>query len=469
MKLKDSLNTFASNVKNLVTNTKATTRIDGWSNILSNINTRSSRTANSFFMSDMRLQDQVLNSIYNSDGIARRIIDIIVDDSLRGFIECDKLLLDELKKLKVKQRLSEAASYGRLFGGCILVAFIDDGQDLEQPLNLKGIKKVVSFRAFDRSHISWMSSDLSINYYEEHFGEPNIFTISPPQGQSFKVHRSRCHIFGGDKTTISEKVKNKHWDNSVLQSVYESLRNYGIALNSTSEIIQDFIQTVLSVDGLTNMLMMERGDADIIKRLNLIDQARSVANTMLIDAENEKYEKKSSSVAGLSDLIDRYSECVCAVTGIPASRLFGRSPAGLNASGESDIGNWHDIVEAYRSDEIEPAMNWVIKLLTNQKIWNNKPKDFEWSFPALKTPNELEWANIKQITAKTDETYITLGAVDATTMFKKRYDGGIFNTEISIEKEEVNNTLDIEEDNQDLIEPLATPEQELINKVKNLL
>lgn len=432
-------------------------RKDGWNNILTGIGANKGRVNTTQYCPGIRLDRQTLTDIYTSDGIGRRIVNIVVDDSIRDFIECDEDLLVELQRLKAKQVITDAASWARLYGGSIIIAFADDGQDLEQPLNLKRVRKLVHFKAYDRWQISHTNADLSIDYYSEYYGQPELFTVSPYNGIPFKVHRSRCHVFSGDRAPDSVKIQNQHWDSSVLQSVYDSLRNYGSTMNASAEIVQDFIQTILSVNGLTNMIVQGQDDL-ITERANLVDLTRSVTNTVFLDAENESYSKHASSVAGLADLWDRFSEAICATTGIPITKLFGRSPGGLNSTGEHDIGNWFDIVQAYRSDEIQPCINWMLEIVEAQSMWKGvRPKSYDWSFPSLKTPNEEEWANIKHKTAQTDQIYMNLGAIDPAYLFKLRYADGDFKTDVEIDPEYMDklaedDRLEILPDNADLVQ-----------------
>ena len=157
----------------------------------------------------------------------------------------------------------------------------------------------------------------------------------------------------------SSKTNNQGWDDSVLQACYNSLRNYGIIANSSIEIVQDFVQVIMKMNGLSDKVANGQMDK-VLARLDIIDRSRSGQNTILLDGDgSEDYEKRSSSISSLADLWDRFSEAICATTGIPATRLLGRSPAGLNSSGESDLKHWHDIVSAYREDQIEPCITLI--------------------------------------------------------------------------------------------------------------
>lgn len=72
-----------------------------------------------------------------------------------------------------------------------------------------------------------------------------------------------------------------------------------------------------------------------MKRLDLLNLTKSATNTMILDAE-EKYEKASKNISGIPELLDRFMLALSAVSGVPVSLLFGRSAAGMNATGDND-------------------------------------------------------------------------------------------------------------------------------------
>ena len=189
------------------------------------------------------------------------------------------------------------------------------------------------------------------------------------------------------------------------------------------------------------------GELDAVKkRLELIDRSRSSQNTIMLDSEGgEEYTKLPSSVSGLSELWEQFSETICATTGIPASRLFGRSPSGLNASGESDQKNWHDIVSSYREDQIEPCITWLIEILEKQQNWKTKPHDFTWTFPSLHNPSEVELAEIRKKYAEIDAIYIDRGGISASQAWQERFGTGQFQRDIQLAKVDYDDVEEEEE------------------------
>jgi len=444
-------------------------RKDNWANYMTSLGVPDSRTSSTRVSFEPLLDHYTLDAMHRNNGLAKKIVNLIVEDSLRNFIEADHELLQEMKRIKLKQTLQDACIFGRLFGGAIIVAFLDDGLEMDKPVNLKSNNKIISLKAFDKNQISWTPTDLNQNYNSENFGNPEFFTISSytraVNYSLFKVHASRCFLINGDHTTNLTRLENGSWDTSVIQGCFHALRNYGIVTDTSAEIIHDFVQGVLSMKELSEKMSKPGGTGAVQNRLRHFQLTRSVSNVTLVDAEGEKYEKNTSSVAGLADLWDRFSETICSVTGYPATKLFGKSPGGLNSTGVSDMKNYYDMVDSYRSDQIEPAINWIINLLESQKVWKKKPANFEWSFPSLITPSDLETAQIKEIYSKIDATYIDRAAIDASEAWQQRFGQEKFNINITLsepKKEEVES--DVTEEDKKLLEEIVLKDEDIIEE-----
>lgn len=463
-------------IKDFFTNTQ---KKDGYVNYKTGLGSDCSRTGMTSFAPTITLNQSTLTNLYRDNGIAKRIVDILVEDSVRNFIEADQELIDELNRLKVKQNLLDVGCYGRLYGGAILVAFIDDGAEFDKPLNLNSIQRIVSFKVFDRYQVHWTAQDLSNDLYSEYFGEPEYFTITNSGNlmvsgaPSIRVHRSRCFVFGGAKLPNHQRVRNNGWDDSILQACYDALKKYDIVTSASAEMIQDFVQVIFKVKDLSFKLAQEGGWEEIQHRLRVFNQTRSVVGAGFIDADGEDYEKRSSSVAGIDALWDKYSEFICSVTGVPATKLFGKSPSGLNSTGASDMQIHYDNVRAYRADQLEPAVNWIVSMLRVQKKWLSKPQNFDWEFPSLTSPTEVEWADIKKKYAEIDAIYIDRGAIDPVECWQERFSSGSFNTNISLSKPDIENVPhEIDKDLEEILNPKekkSESEQKLEKVIDSIL
>lgn len=404
---------------------------DGWVNISLNLGNKGGDPVAGSRYGRVSVLDRVtLEDLYRSDGMGRRVVDVPVDEALRGWIEGEQELLNELKRLSAKNHVVEALKWARLFGGAVIVALIDDSLDFADPVNENGVRRVLQLRVYDRHRVSWTNADIDQDPMSPYFGLPTHYTISPPQGTSYRVHVSRMYRIDGLDLPDNARQRNNGWGDSALQSVYQALMNYGLTMNATVSIVRDFVQTVLGINGLSEMIAAGQDDL-VAKRAQAIDMTRSVANTIFLDAEGETYQKQASSVTGLPDLWDRFALHVSACTGIPATKLMGRAPQGMDATGEGDERNWYDVVEAYRTDEVEPLMEWLSGLLDSQLEWTERPETMDWTWPALGQPSEREWAEIRKLNAETDQIYVNAGAADAQYIYHLRFSQEDYRSEIT--------------------------------------
>ena len=86
--------------------------------------------------------------------------------------------------------------------------------------------------------------------------------------------------------------------------------------------------------------------------------------------------------------------------GIPATRLFGRSPQGMNATGESDLKNYYEMIDQLRERHLRPALEKLLPVIALSE-WGFLPDRLDVSFPSLQTASPLEEAEIR---AKNVET-----------------------------------------------------------------
>lgn len=413
-------------------------RTDNFINTRTGLGQYSGRIGATRVKPSLALSYEDLDSLYASNGLARRIVNSLVDDSMRGkFIETkDEEIKEEFKRLALIKNIKEACYFSRLFGGAILVAFVDDGQDMDKPLNKKNINKIVHFKIFDKNWISWYEHELIKNYLSERFGLPEFYYLNSPWHTTdamIKVHHTRCFVLDGVSTTERRRRKQNDFGDSVLQSCFENLRQYGLVSEASAEIVQDFIQVIIKINNLDNKMTRQGGSADLAIRAEALDLSRSNANLIFLDSDKEDYDKKASSVAGLSDLWGKFAESMCAATGYPMTRLFGQSPGGLNSTGESDMRNYYDLVSAYRNDEITPLLDWLIDIITLQKTWTGKNK-VEWSFTNLVEQTPLDNAELKKKYAEIDCMYIDRGAIDGGEAWQERFGGDEFKEEIKLKK-----------------------------------
>jgi hypothetical protein len=269
----------------------------------------------------------------------------------------------------------------------------------------------------------------------ERYGKPEFYEVTPTSGVPFKVHWTRCSLLDGVDVPDRERAKEQGWGDSVLQACYIRLAALAGVYCNVESITEDFIQTILKMENLQELIAADQEDL-VQKRINIIDQTRHVLNTILLDSR-EDYDKKASSVTGLDGIIQEFAVALSAVTNIPVTKLMGRSPAGENATGESDMRQWYDEVAALQKDKLRPPLDWVIGVLQDCSEYKLPGDELAVTFLPLWQPTDKEKADAYKTNAEADASYIDRGVLLPEEVVVARFQGeGAEDTGIEVDLEE---------------------------------
>ena len=125
-------------------------------------------------------------------------------------------------------------------------------------------------------------------------------------------------------------------------------------------------------------------------------QAQSVMKSnfgMQLVNKGDQITNTQYSFAGLPEVYDSMCLDLAGAARIPVTKLFGRSPAGMNATGESDPRNYYDYVDTLRESKLRPILEKLLPILCFS-LWGSVPDGIEINFPTLWTPTAMEIADI---------------------------------------------------------------------------
>lgn len=416
-------------------------RNDGWGNVLSGARTNKDQRSFTRYSQPLPLRPVELEGMYQGDTLMRRIVDklpnLITRDPWKIKGDTDRKVFKYLVKLKFMQAVRKALKWARLFGGGIVVMGIDDGRTLDRPLNVNAVRTIEFFRVYDRYSVTGNTLDWNQDPESPRYGLREWYTIYPRGSvlptQQFRVHWTRVLQFDGPETTDIQKARNYGWNDSLVQIVYDDVRRFMSGLDDASLLIRDFVQGVLQVTDLTNILTGSKAAIEKWRqRLDAMDMTRHSLNTMLLDKE-EQYTKVSSSVAGISDIIQRLMDQVCVAADMPATVLFGKSPSGLNASGESEMRIWYDGCTADQRETLAPAVELVTAIVVQCKDYDGpKLTDIEVQFAPLFKPTMKEEAEMRYSMAQSDQIYINTGVLSEDEVAVSRFGGDDYSLETEL-------------------------------------
>jgi hypothetical protein len=431
-------------------------RMDSWINAVTGLGTSRDKVVAAYFGLTTTLDDQTLEALYDDD-LAARIVDQLPEDALRqGYdvkiptdedatdvsatIETEKAIAEALEDLSADQRLLEAWSWGRLFGGGVIYVLTDDPGAIDQELRPDQIRRIVSLVVIDKRDIFPMTWDTDPR--SPTFGEPLLYQVVRTGGQgvgaqTMLIHRSRLIIFEGVRTTWRRKALNNGWSLSVLQRVHEALRQFGISWQAVAHRMQDWSQAVFKMDGLISMIASKGKDA-LKERMEIVDMSRSTARAILVDAEKEEFTSNETSFTGAADILGKMMLRMSAAAYMPATILFGQSPAGMDATGQSDQAIWDDRVKSAQEQTLLPRLERLVFLLLSSREGPTNgqvPDGWKIDFRPLRQMTEKEHAEIRKLTSDADSIDINAGVLTPEEVALSRYRATGYSTETKIDLE----------------------------------
>jgi len=90
---------------------------------------------------------------------------------------------------------------------------------------------------------------------------------------------------------------------------------------------------------------------------------------------------------------------------IPVTKLFGRSPAGMNATGESDMRNYCEMISGLQERMLRPALERLLPVMVIS-CWGYLPEDLGFVFNPLTTMTPEQVGDIAmKFSASVEDTY----------------------------------------------------------------
>ena len=435
----------------------AATRTDGWASALTGLGTTlDKRTYHTFKAINLPYQDLI--EMWRADDLAARAIEGPPADAFRQGYEIvigdeskyDKLkeeVEEKLQELEIDSIVERAFAMERALGGAAILLGVDDGQELRKPLKLERVNGIEWMTLLEPIEIE------PARYYEDpknaKYGEPEYYQLrtyqmpgtglAPIEGRSAPpntnqlIHESRLIVFSGIRVSryqMQARDVGTFWGDSVLVRLAEVLRDFNIAWHSAGIIVTDFSQAVFSIENLMGLVM--KSPDKLRDRMQAVELSRSTARAILIDSK-EKFDRQSTSVTGLPDLLEKLSLRLAAAIDMPLSLLMGQAPKGLGADSEGDLRLYYDKVRSFQKRKVAPILKLIINMVMKSTRERGIPKKWEVRFNPLWQLTDAEIAEARLTQARTDSMYIKMGAITPDEIRDSRWKGG-YSYETQIEE-----------------------------------
>ena len=391
---------------------KIVNRADGWENALRGLGTSRDSRVFTQIKAMPFLAKETLVQLYK-DGLVRTIIDSVPDLTFKslGYIQNDPtdeydegLLKRDLDRLQTASHFKLADKWRRLLGGSLIyIGAIGAGKP-STPLVPSKIKNIEYLKVFPLTDILTSESIFETNPNSEYFGKIIKYKVRFRVGNEYQesfIHATRCIPFYGVRypDDHSMTLEQRYWGISIMQSMYEDIRDYRTDLNAISNMLSEATVSVYKFADLDDILMAGN-EHKLQVRVNAINIQKSSVNGVILGTD-EEYSRETISFSGISDIIDRKMMQISSVSGIPVSRLFGRSPGGLNATGGAEERIFMDMAHNTQN-ELTPEIQRLINILVE---WHKlEAGDYSWNWNSLITLTPEQEAEEKRKDAEAERT-----------------------------------------------------------------
>lgn len=373
---------------------------------------------------------QLMNSLYRSHWIVRRIIDTIPEDMTRNWITITtQMAPDEIRRLdkiwrvrKVKQKTLQGLKWARLYGGAVGLAMIEGHQDiLDQPLDFDMIMPG-SFKGvmiLDRWSGVYPSSELVDDIDDTEFGLPKFYQVTMDEGQTMNVHHSRIVRFIGRELPYWEKLAEVHWGASEIEVVFDELKKRDNTSWNIAQLIFLANLRVLKIGDLGQDLAIAdaRVQADIYNTL----QAQNILMSnmgMYLLGKDDDFATHQYSFGGLNDIYESFMLDIAGACQMPVTKLFGRAPAGMNATGESDMENYYETVQQAQETYLAPVLDKLLPIMCMSEF-GAVPDDIDYIFNPIRTPSDKDVAELVEKKTNSIINLYSAGIIGQKTSLKE--------------------------------------------------
>jgi len=447
-------------------------RADGFVNLMNKYGTSKDPSEQYRYVPELQVPDSLLTLFYEGNGLFAKIVDAPAEEAVKhGFTlddVSDQALVDfyqeALEELDFEETAMTAIKWARLYGGSIAVMLINDGRGLEEPLDWSNIRSIDDIRVYDRSVVqpdydSMFSYDPRDPFRTRgsRLGMPERYQVFSKYG-TFTVHDSRCLVFRNG--VLPEGASNsvyQFWGQPEYVRINKAIRDAEVAHGSAPKLLDRSVQAIYKMRDLSAELATEEGEDRLLKRLQIIDMARGMMNSIAIDSDGEEYDFKTFQFSGVNDVIGASCNMLSAVSNIPQVILFGQKVGGLGNGDDTSMENWYNYIERIDKRMLKSNIRYLLSIVFQAGLATGEVDEVPkikvsfnplWSMSDTeKADLELKREQVKLAKAQTTQVYVGMQALDPTEVRKKLADSDEYDVEQILDEYE----------EEDLFPPDETP------------
>ena len=364
-------------------------------------------SSGTFLRSDLTSDPERLTAMYRESWLTMRIIDMPSEDMTRAWYRLSTPLPEEalrdLRRLEakhsVRQEITNAIRWARLYGGSLAVMVIRGEEDrLDRPLDTEMLLPdcFQGLLVLDRAQGIQPSAELVADLDDPDFGLPLSYTVNLETGawKTVTIHHSRVLRFIGRELPQMEAVRENYWGASEMEHIQDELQKRSAASANIAQLIFQANITTLKMSDYGEVLNTGTDEQrrNVEEVMGYENRFRTSYGLQLL-SKDDSLENHIYSFAGLSGIYEQFMMDMAGAAEIPATRLFGRSPQGMNATGESDLRNYYELISQMQERHLRPALEKLLPVMAIS-CWGYVPEDLEIVFEPVMTVNPAERAEL---------------------------------------------------------------------------
>ena len=376
-----------------------------------------------YVKNDLTRNRERLDAIYRTSWVAGAIVDCIAEDMTRAGVDfigdlqatTESYFQKYLTRKSVWLSLKNAIKWARLYGGAVAVIDVD-GQDLSTPLNLDSVAagQFNGLRIFDRWEIEPDSQR-----FVGLDGEPEFYTITNgARGFGLRIHYSRVLRFLGNDLPSHERRAENCWGASVLERLFDRLVYFDNVTAGAAQLVEKAHLRVVRINNFKTALRSDNAVGSLVKYFDVMRYLQCNEGLTLLDKEDE-YQAHSYGFGGLDAMVLQFGQQLSGACGIPLVRLFGQSPAGLNATGESDLRLYYDNILSLQESRLRENLTRLFSVCFRACFGEREPAGFDFNFQPLWQVSALDKAAMAASVSQSVLNAYSSGLLDSSTALQE--------------------------------------------------
>lgn len=340
----------------------------------------------------------------------KKLIRVIAEDMVlrwREFETADspdegRTMMDQEKKFQVKNMIKELIQSARTYGTAMLImktkgSELDDELDPERmmPGDLSNLMLV------DRFDLT--PGPTTDDMDDPNFGKPEYYLWHAGTHGTHMVHHTRCLRYDCEKLSPRHghgfSAYDQDWGIPVLVAVLlEVFRDEDAAASVQAQLLRSgtLVAQLDDLDERTSSRVGGGQEGTIQSAMDDLEAGVRSHRMVAVDSESA-VEFLSPSFANLDKVLHYFQARLASAFDIPQTRLWGTSPQGMNATGESDMEQYSDMIGGRQESKLTPLMDQLDEVLAlDAGMSIDKIPEYRW-MPYRKKDENLEATTAKII------------------------------------------------------------------------